>query len=523
MIAPTGTERERMEQKKFYITTAIDYVNQKPHLGTAYEKIGADAMARYKRLLGYETYFLMGNDEHSTNVEREARRRGMDTRAYCREMSDVFQSTWRALNISYDDFIHTSEDRHVTGVTEVFRRIHENGSIYRGNYEGFYCDSCEEFISEKDLVDGLCPTHKLEPKRIHEENYFFALSRFGDPLLAHIERNHDFIRPKARANEVINVIKGGLEDVSISRHGKSWGIPLPIDKNHVVYVWFDALTNYISALGFGSGKNDLFMKYWPADVHVIGKDITRFHCIIWPAMLMAAGVELPRSVFAHGFLSLAGEKMSKTRGNILDPGRMAAVFGPDGLRYLLMREVPFDKDGDISVEILVNRYNADLANELGNLFSRTTAMIVKYFGGTLGAGTFGPGSLLFDETVRALDGYREHMDRMEFSRALNEYWTVVQRANRFIEEQRPWDLAKDPSEHERLRGVMLELVTVLRVSGRVLSPFMPVKMEEMLVQLGAPETGIGDLPPGELHVEGLAAPRPLFPRIQENPEDLFAE
>jgi methionyl-tRNA synthetase len=518
-----GTERERMEQRSFYITTAIDYVNQKPHLGTAYEKIGADCMARYKRLLGYDTYFLMGNDEHSTNVEREALRREMDPLNYCREMSAVFQGTWRALNISYDDFIHTTEERHKRAVTAIFVKIHENGYIYRGTYEGFYCESCEEFISEKDLVDGLCPTHKLEPKQIHEENYFFALSRFGGLLLEHIGSHPEFIRPKARANEVVNVIRSGLEDVSISRYGKSWGVPLPIDEDHVVYVWFDALTNYVSALGYGSDDLDLFEKYWPADVHVIGKDITRFHCVIWPAMLMAAGVQLPRSVFAHGFLSLAGEKMSKTRGNILDPECMAKAFGPDGLRYLLMREVPFDKDGDISIETLVNRYNADLANELGNLFSRTTAMIVKYFGGNLGAGTFGSRSALFDETVQALAGYREYMERMEFSRALGAYWTVVQRANRFIEEQRPWDLAKDEAAHDRLREVLRELVAVLWVSGRVLSPFMPVKMEEMLSQLKFPGTGIDDLPPGEVRVEGLTAPTPLFPRIQGDPEKLFAE
>jgi methionyl-tRNA synthetase len=322
---------------------------------------------------------------------------------------------------------------------------------------------------------------------------------------------------------VINVIKGGLEDVSISRHGKSWGIPLPIDESHVVYVWFDALTNYISALGYGGEDTALFEKYWPADVHVIGKDITRFHCIIWPAMLMAAGVELPRGVFAHGFLSLAGEKMSKSRGNILDPERMARAFGPDGLRYLLLREVPFDKDGDISIEILVNRYNADLANELGNLFSRTTAMIVKYFDGTLGAGEFGAGSDLHGDVVAGLDAYREHMERMEFSRALGAFWPVVQRANRYIEEQRPWDLAKDPDKRERLREVLRELIVILRVSGRLLSPFMPGAMETMLGALGAAEAGIGDLPPREVVVENLAPPSPLFPRIQEDPEKLFTE
>ncbi|MCK4237294.1 MAG: methionine--tRNA ligase, partial [Candidatus Krumholzibacteria bacterium] len=426
-----------MKRERFYITTAIDYVNQRPHLGTAYEKIGADCMARYKRLCGYDTYFLMGNDEHSTNVEREAKRIGLDPLDYCRRMSDEFQRTWKALSISYDDFIHTSEERHIRAVRHLFERIHSNGYIYKGKYEGLYCESCEEFISEKDLVDGLCPRHKQEPRRISEENYFFSLSRFEEPLLGHIERNPGFVRPKARANEVINVIKSGLEDVSISRFGKKWGIPLPIDEDHVIYVWFDALSNYISALGYGSGKSELFDRYWPADFHIIGKDITRFHCIIWPAMLMAGGVELPRSIFAHGFLSLGGEKMSKTTGNMLDPGRMANVFGADGLRYLLLREVPFDRDGDISIDLLVSRYNADLANELGNLFSRTVAMISKYHGGNLETGGFGSGSAMYQDLFKAIQGYRRHMEQMKFSRALGSYWTIIQRANRFIEERRP--------------------------------------------------------------------------------------
>ncbi|MDD4858093.1 MAG: class I tRNA ligase family protein, partial [Candidatus Krumholzibacteria bacterium] len=342
-----------MESKRFYITTAIDYVNQRPHLGTAYEKIGADCMARYKRLCGVDVRFLMGNDEHSTNVEREARSRGLDPIEYCRMMSDEFRRTWKALDISYDDFIHTTEERHVRSVRELFERINANGYIFKGRYEGFYCESCEEFVIEKDLVDGLCPRHKLPPKRIDEENYFFALSRFQEPLLKFYDQNPEFVRPRIRYNEVINVIKGGLEDVSISRFGKAWGIPLPIDESHVIYVWFDALTNYISALGFGGADTALFERYWPADVHVIGKDITRFHCIIWPAMLMAGGVEPPRSVFAHGFISLAGEKMSKTRGNVIDPIRMTEVFGADAVRYLLLREVPFDRDGDVTVDVFV--------------------------------------------------------------------------------------------------------------------------------------------------------------------------
>ncbi|HER43526.1 MAG TPA: hypothetical protein ENO08_03610, partial [Candidatus Eisenbacteria bacterium] len=277
-----GTGRTDSMSEPFYITTAIDYVNQKPHLGTAYEKIGADCMARYMRLRGYDTRFVMGNDEHSTNVEKEAVRRGMDTLEYCREMSGVFTGTWKALNISYDDFIHTTEERHIRSVTELFSRIEKNGYIYKGRYEGLYCESCEEFIVEKDLEGGLCPRHRTEPRKISEENYFFALSRFEERLLEHIAGNPGFIRPKTRENEIVNVIKGGLQDVSISRSGITWGIPLPIDPGHVIYVWFDALTNYISALGFGGDDTSLFERYWPADVHVIGKDILRFHAVYWP-------------------------------------------------------------------------------------------------------------------------------------------------------------------------------------------------------------------------------------------------
>ncbi len=505
---------------KFYITTAIDYVNQRPHLGTAYEKIGADCMARYKRLRGFDTYFLMGNDEHSTNVEREAVRKGLDPLEYCRDMSREFQSVWKELSISYDDFIHTTEERHITAVSTLFERIHENGYIYKGAYEGLYCESCEEFVSEKDLEEGLCPRHKQKPVRISEENYFFALSKFEEPLLEHIEKHPGFISPKIRENEVVNVIRGGLEDVSISRAGKSWGIPLPIDENHVIYVWFDALTNYISALGYGAG-GELFERYWPADVHVIGKDITRFHCVIWPAMLMAGGVELPKSVFAHGFISLGGEKMSKTRGNILDPSAMAGAFGADGLRYLLMREVPFDRDGDISIETLLARYNADLANELGNLFSRTVAMISKYLSGTIERRAYGAGDELHGDLSAALEGYGTHMERMEFSRAIGTFWTVVQRANRYVEEKKPWELAKDESRRDELETVFANLLAVLVTAGVLLGPFMPTAMANMLEHLGARDTGFDDLPPGEIGASGLEPPKPLFPRIQVDPSELF--
>jgi methionyl-tRNA synthetase len=509
-------------EKRFYITTAIDYVNQKPHLGTAYEKIGADCMARYKRMCGFDTWFLMGNDEHSINVAREAERRGMTPEEYCESMSGVFTGTWKALDISYDDFIHTSEERHVKAVTRLFTDIHKNGYIYKGKYEGLYCESCEEFISEKDLVDGLCPKHKQEPKVLSEENWFFALSKFGDRLLELMEKNPDFVRPRTRMNEVVNVIKSGLQDISISRAGATWGIPLPIDPSHMIYVWFDALTNYISALGYGGGDDSRFATYWPADCHVIGKDITRFHCIIWPSMLMAGGVEPPKSVFAHGFISLGGEKMSKTRGNVLDPDRMAEVFGADGLRYLLLREVPFDKDGDISAEILVSRYNSDLANELGNLFSRTIAMISKYLGGSVEEKPFDGSCDLHGVLAGSLEDYRAAMDRMEFSRALTSFWPAIQRANSYIEEKSPWALARDPDKKDELEAVFRELLAVLRTAAAALSPFMPAKMADMAKQLGG-VPGLDDLPPAASGAKELAPPEPLFPRIQEKPEDIFKD
>jgi len=504
-----------MAERKFYITTAIDYVNQKPHLGTAYEKIGADVMARYKRMCGYDTLFLMGNDEHSTNVEREARKKGQDPFEYCRRMSGEFREVWSVLNISYDDFIHTTEQRHIDSVRKLFGKIHDAGYIFRDRYRGYYCESCEEFITEADLEDGMCPRHREEPKVIDEENYFFALSKFEKPLLELIESTPGFIEPKKRENEIVNVIKDGLRDVSISRIGKEWGIPLPTDEDHVIYVWFDALTNYISALGYGD-DDQLYRKYWPADVHVIGKDITRFHCIIWPAMLMAAGEPVPRKIFAHGFISLSGEKMSKTRGNILDPEELAKVFGADGLRYLLMKEVPFDRDGDISVEILVNRYNAELANELGNLFSRTASMIEKYLGGSVSEGEFGPRSQLREPMEAALDQYRQEMERMNFSRALNAYWPVIQRANRFIEEKKPWELAGGGEGKEELEDVFRELLAVLRTSCVVLSPFLPERMARMSEALGGEIPALEDLPPMTSGVKGLSRPEPLFPRITED-------
>lgn len=505
----------------YYLTTAIDYVNARPHLGTAYEKIGADCLARYKRLAGFDTYFLMGTDEHSTNVEREARASGKDPQAYTDEMALVFEHTWKSLHISYDQFIRTTDPVHKRAVARLFQQIHENGFIYEGKYSGLYCEGCEEFKAEKDLVDGKCPRHLTVPKFIEESNYFFALSKLSDRLKAHILTHPDFIRPEIRKNEIMNVIESGLEDVSVSRAGKTWGVPLPIAPEQVVYVWFDALINYISAIGYAGAASDdatLFKKYWPCDVHIIGKDITRFHCLIWPAMLMAAGVELPKSVFGHGFVYNRGEKMSKTIGNIVDPVNLANYFGADALRYLLLREIAFDRDGDFTVELFVTRYNAELANELGNLYSRTLSMTARYFEGAVPA--FTPEAAR--ETARLTAGvvadYRREMDALAFDRALAAMWRSVQDANRFVEERKPWAQAK-ASQMDELGATMRALLEVLRMCSTLCQPFMPEKATEMRTQLGLPtEFSLDEAGQAGLPWARVGTPAVLFPRIDVDPE-----
>jgi len=506
---------------KFYITTAIDYVNNVPHIGTAYEKVAADAIARYKRLAGYDTRFLMGNDEHSTNVEREARRLGKEPQAYTDEMAPIFERTWKSLGISHDQFIRTSDPAHKRAVAALFEKIHANGFIHEGVYSGYYCEGCEEFKNEKDLVDGKCSRHLTVPKFIEEKNYFFALSKFSDRLKAHIVANPDFIRPEIRRNEILNVIESGLEDVSVSRSGKTWGVPLPIAPDQVVYVWFDALINYISALGYGSddaAEAAKFAKYWPADVHIVGKDITRFHCLIWPAMLMAAGVPVAKSVWAHGFVYNRGEKMSKSIGNIVDPVDLAGFFGADALRYLLLREIAFDRDGDITVELFVARYNAELANELGNLFSRTLAMTHKFFGGEVPAWSDSAAR----DSARLLENvvadYRRHMDRLAFDQGLAAVWRAVQGANRFIEERKPWALAK-AGDTATLAATMRALLEVLRTASVLMQPFVPSKAEEMrkmlalegdIVALGLAEAERA----GDASWKRIGEAGVLFPRLE---------
>jgi len=513
-----------MTQPKFYITTAITYANSKPHIGHAYEEIATDVLARWKRANGYDTFFVTGSDEHSTNVEARARELKTTPQAYSDEMAGVFKQTWAALNISYDRFIRTSEPAHHRASQEMIRRAMAAGDIYKGHYEGWYCNSCETYYLESDLVDGgLCPVHKIKAVWLAEENYFFRLSRFGECLLAHIEAHPEFIRPETRRNEIVNIIKGGLKDLSVSRASTSWGIPFPDDPQHVVYVWFDALINYITAIGFPDDPQR-FERYWPADLHVIGKDITRFHCIIWPAMLMSAGLPLPRRVFGHGFLSLKGEKISKTRGNVMDPLALIREYGVDPLRYVLLASNIFAGDGDFSEEELIDRFNSDLANDLGNLLNRTLTMVEKYCEGLVPqvpAETARADTVIQEMALALFDPFNRAMDEMDFSRALTLVWDLVKRGNKYIDENAPWALFKQ-GQTSRLNAVMYNLLEILRLAAVYVHPFMPSTTPRMLAQLGdlnptrplqfPAEARWGALPAGQAIAKG----EPLFPRLEKD-------
>ncbi len=499
---------------RFFLTTAIDYVNSRPHLGTAYEKIAADVIARYKRLCGFETHFLMGNDEHSQNVYRSAKEQGLSPLEYCDRMEQEFTRTWRHLDVSFDDFIRTTEPRHRAGVTEIVQRIHDAGDIYEGSYEGWYCEGCEAFKQEKDLADGKCPLHPTTALQwIKEKNHFFRLSKYQAALAAHFAAHPEFLRPDGRRNEILRLIEGGLDDISVSRAGQAWGIPLPFDPSSVVYVWFDALVNYASAVGLGADQV-LFEKWWPADLHVIGKDITRFHTVIWPAMLMSAKLPLPGHVYGHGFMTLNGQRMSKSLGTIVDPIEAANRHGVDPLRLYLVKEISFGGDGDFAWDRFDERYNADLANNLGNLVSRVAAMAEKYRDARL-APAAAPGRLA--ESARtAVADYRAAMDVFALEGGAAAAFGLIDAANEYIAATEPWALARDAGRARELSQVLFDLAEAVRIAAVLLLPIMPRSAAEILRRVGETKTGIR-LSDAEWRNEGerlIAKGDSLWPRSE---------
>jgi methionyl-tRNA synthetase len=506
--------------KHFYLTTAIDYINGAPHLGHAYEKIGADALVRYKQLTGYDTWFVVGSDEHSINILTRAEALGRDPRDFCDEMAQVFRDAFDTLGIGYSAYARTSSEANVKTAQTFIQRCYDAGYVYKGTYHGWYCTSCNRFYKQEELLqpDNCCPEHKRPTQEVDEPNYFFKLSAFQDKLLEHYARNPTWIQPESRFNEMLNVLKGGLDDFSVSRSTVKWGIPVPFDPTQVIYVWFDALLDYVSGVGFADNR-DRWATFWPCDVHVIGKDITRFHAIYWPAMLMAAGEALPKRVFAHGFINLKGEKLSKSAGVIVDPLELAAEFGADAIRYTLLREVPFDRDGDFSMEAFQNRYNADLANDLGNLVNRTANMIKRYFGGAIPPPA-DSGEALDRELREAGQGVVRDieplMEALDFSNALVSIWAFVGRANQYLERTSPWLLARDEANRPRLGEVLNTAAEAVRLIAYLVLPFMPATAGRIAAQLGfeldpaSDWARWGSLPAGS----AVGQVEPLFPRIE---------
>ncbi|HPT93313.1 MAG TPA: methionine--tRNA ligase [Limnochordia bacterium] len=518
-----------MERQKFYITTPIYYPSDKLHIGHAYTTVVADSLARWHKFLGKEVRFLTGSDEHGQKIQRIAQEKGVSPQEYVDRIVASFKDLWKRLNIEYDDFVRTTEPRHERAVQEVFRRIYEKGDIYKSTYKGWYCTPCETFWLESKLVDGNCPDCGRPVELVEEESYFFKMSKYADRLLKHIEEHPEFIQPESRRNEMVNFIKSGLEDLCVSRTTFDWGVPVPDAEGHVIYVWFDALTNYLTGVGFPDNQ-ELFAKWWPADVHLMAKEILRFHSVIWPIILMALDLPLPKIVFGHGWLLFDSDKMSKSKGNVVDPIALIQEFGVDPIRYFLLREISFGQDGNFSRQALIDRTNADLANDLGNLLNRSLAMLEKYHNGVIPA----PVQLeqvdhdLVSFAEVTISKFRELIDKLAINDALATLWQLVRRGNKYIDETAPWALAKDPARKGRLDTVMYLVFELLRVLALLLKSFIPETSAKIWNQLGIEEpidellvdaAEWGGLKPGTVTRKG----DPIFPRIDVKREAASAE